>query len=231
MPSPPKTPRRYQPRGENASQALFRRHFAAFAEAYEPLYAGHYGRYRLARIREVAETFICRGDPRFGVARLQCTNHSCRTETFRPFSRQGYYLCPSCSRRRTLWFAEFLSRRPLLRLPHRVLTFTVPKILRASFRFHPQLFADVSRLIARLVRQFHTQAAGQPLHSAFVLTYQSSGDSLRFHSHRHGVFLEGGFDGHGRFVRGYGAPRPAARDCLCEPRAERARRARSFILR
>ena len=195
----PSNVHRYQPRGENVLRALFRRHFAAFAEAYPALYARHYGRYRLPRIREVAEAFVRCGDPRFGVARLQCSNPECRSETFRPFSCQGYYLCPSCSQKRTLLFAEFLSRRLLLRLPHRVLTFTVPKILRPAFRFHPRLFAEVSRLIARLVRQFHEQAARQPLLSGFVLAYQSSGDFCRFHPHWHGVFLEGGFDQQGRF--------------------------------
>jgi hypothetical protein len=164
---------RYQPRGANTLQTIFRRHLAAFADAYEALYNSHYGRYRLPRIQQVAEAFIRCGDPRFGVARLQCSNPECRAETFRPFSCQRYTLCPSCSQKRTLLFAEFLSRRLLLRLPHRVLTFTVPKILRPAFRFHPRLFAEVSRLIARLVRQFHAQAARQPLLSGCVLAYQS----------------------------------------------------------
>ncbi len=92
-----------------------------------------------------------------------------------------------------------MSRRFLLRLPHRVLTFAVPKILRPAFRFHPRLFAEVSRLIARLVRQFHEQAARQRFLCGFVLAYQSSGDFCRFHPHWHGVFVESGFDGQGRF--------------------------------
>jgi hypothetical protein len=158
-----------------------------------------YGRYRLPRIREVAEAFARCSDPRFGVARLQCTNPECRAETFRPFSCQGTYLCPSCSQKRTLLFAEFLSRRLLLRLPHRVLTFTLPKILRPAFRFHPHLFAEVSRLIAGLVRQFHAHAAGQALLSGCVIAYQSWGDFCRHHPHWHGVFMEGGFDEQGRF--------------------------------
>jgi hypothetical protein len=96
-PVPSKTHRGYQPRGHNTLQLLFRRHFAAAADSYPTLYARHYGRYRLPRIREVAEAFVRCGDPRYGVARLQCTNPSCRAETFRPFSCQGYYLCRSCS--------------------------------------------------------------------------------------------------------------------------------------
>ena len=61
-----------------------------------------------------------------------------------------------------------------MQLPHRVMTFTAPKMLRAYFRYHPELFAELSRLIYRLVRQFHPQW--------------------------HGIFLEGGFDHDGRFL-------------------------------
>jgi hypothetical protein len=88
-------------------------------------------------------------------------------------------LCPSCSQKRTLLFAEFLSHRLLLRLPHRVLSFTLPKMLRPYFRYHPELFAEVSRLIYRLVRQFHAGAARRPIRSGGVIAYQSSGEFLR----------------------------------------------------
>ena len=139
-------------------QTVFRRHFAAFAEAYQALCARHYyGRHRLSRIREVTEAFVRCGDLRFGVARLQCTNPECQAETFRPFSCQGTYLCPSCSQKRTLLLAEFPSRRLLVRLPHRVLTFTVPKILRPAFRFHPRLFADGRSRSTRLRKAWATR--------------------------------------------------------------------------
>jgi hypothetical protein len=94
-------------------------------------------------------------------------------ELFRPFACQGFHLCPSCSQKRTLLFAEFLSHRLLLRLPHRVLTFTVPKMLRPSFRYHPELFAEVSCLIYRLVRQFHPGAARRPIRSGGLIAYQT----------------------------------------------------------
>jgi hypothetical protein len=139
----------------------------SFAESFPTLYARQFGRFRMTRITKVSEAFIRCGDYRYGVARLQCTNPECHGELFRPFTCQGYYLCPSCSQKRTLLFAEFLSHRLLLRLPHRVLTFTVPKMLRPYFRYHLELFAEVSRLIYRLVRQFHAGAARRPIHIPF----------------------------------------------------------------
>ena len=181
-------------------QAIFRRHYAAFAESYPSRYACHYGRFRLARITKVSEAFIRCGDYRYGVARLQCSNPECRSEIFRPFACQSFHLCPSCSQKRTLMFAEFLSHRLLLRLPHRMLTFTVPKMLRPYFRYRPELFAEVSRLIYRLVGQFHAGAARRPIRSGGVIAYQSSGEFLRFHPHWHAIFLEGGFDLDARFL-------------------------------
>ncbi|MDA3851909.1 MAG: transposase zinc-binding domain-containing protein, partial [Spirochaetaceae bacterium] len=66
---------------------------------------------------------------------------------FRPFSCKGFYLCPSCSQKRTVLMAEHLTEEVLLRLPHRQFVFTVPKALRIFFRNNRKLFADISRLI------------------------------------------------------------------------------------
>ena len=49
---------------------------------------------------------------------------------FRPFSCKSFYLCPSCSRKRTILFAEHLTKEVLLKLPHRQFVFTMPKALR-----------------------------------------------------------------------------------------------------
>ena len=79
----------YQPRQPNVLQAIFRRHYGAFAESYPSRYACHYGRFRLVRITKVPEAFIRCGDyplgdsgayscreSHYGVARLQCSNPS-----------------------------------------------------------------------------------------------------------------------------------------------------------
>ena len=52
----------YQPRQPNVLQAIFRRHYAAFAESYPSRHACHYVRFRLPRITEVSEAFIRCGD-------------------------------------------------------------------------------------------------------------------------------------------------------------------------
>ncbi len=52
-------------------------------------------------------------------ARIHCTSPECGHDYFRPFSCKGLYLCPSCSRKRTLFFAEHLTNEVLLELPDR----------------------------------------------------------------------------------------------------------------
>ena len=88
-----------------------------------------------------------------------CTNPECKEEFFRPFSCKGFHLCPSCSQKRTLLFAEYMANDLLLRLPHRLVTLTLPKMLRAFFRHDRKLFSEVSRLIFDIVQDHLNEAA------------------------------------------------------------------------
>ena len=143
--------------------------------------------------------FLTCGDYRQGVDRLRCVNPECRHEYFRPFSCKGFFLCPSCSQKRTLLFAEYLDEQLLLALPHRQFVFTLPKALRVFLRHDQRLFADLARLIFNLIAEFYSTAAGKPISTAAVVAYQPFGDSLRFNPHFHALILEGGFDSSGRF--------------------------------
>ena len=71
--------------------------------------------------------------------------------------------------------------------------FTIPKILRHSFKFDKRLFGEVSKLIFSLLSEFFSLAAGQELLCACVISYQSFGEFARFHPHWHVMALEGGF--------------------------------------
>ncbi|MFW5782899.1 MAG: transposase zinc-binding domain-containing protein [Spirochaetota bacterium] len=82
-------------------------------------------------------------------------NPECDHDYFRPFSCKGFYLCPSCSRKRTILFAEHLTNDVLLKLPHRQFVVTMPKALRPFFRHDRRLFADLSRLIYEILREFY----------------------------------------------------------------------------
>jgi hypothetical protein len=107
----------------------------------------------------------------------------CGHDFFRPFSCKGFYLCPSCSRKRTILFAEHLTNEVLLRLPHRQFVFSMPKALRPFFRHDRRLFSEVSGLIYEILREFYHEAAGRQLLTGMVIAHQSFGDQLRLRQH------------------------------------------------
>ena len=179
---------------------IFERHFGDFCDQYDERFGQKYGRFRLRRIESVAGRFGTCGDYRHGVARIRCTNPECGHDHFRPFSCKGFYLCPSCSQKRTLLFAEHLTDEVLLNLPHRQFVFALPKALRIYFRHDRRLFGHVSRLIYHIIQEFYHQAAGRPIRTGVVIAHQTFGDMLRWNPHFHAIVLEGGFDDQGTFV-------------------------------
>ncbi len=169
--------KKYVSRGRNELHRIFERHFVDFCNLYDKRYAETYGMFRLEKIQRLGERFATCGDYLKGIARIRCTNPECGHNYFRPFSCKGFYLCPSCSRKRTLLFAEHLTEEVLLDLPHRQFVFTVPKALRPFFRHDRSLFADVSRLINNLIGEFYNEAAGRSLLSGMVIAHQTFGDT------------------------------------------------------
>ncbi len=153
-----------------------------------------------------------------GVARIRCTNPDCGHDYFRPFYCKGFYLCPSCSQKRTLLFAEHLNEEVLLRLPHRQFVFTFPEALRVFFRHDRKLFAEISKMIFAMISDFYRQVAGKKIDTGMVIAHQTFGDMLRWNPcsfsilkllrsfpkgklhHFHAILLEGGFDEDGSFV-------------------------------
>jgi len=94
----------------------------------------------------------------------------------------------------SLLFGEYLKDELLLRLPHRHMVFTLPKLLRIFLKNDKALFSELSRMIFSLINNFYSLAAGRTIITGCVLCYQSFGDLLRHNSHYHGVFLDGGYD-------------------------------------
>ena len=158
---------------------IFEKHFTDFCDVYDEQYADKYGKFSLGRIIDVGEHFLSCGDYLNGVARIRCTNPECGHDYFRPFSCKGFHLCPSCSQKRTILLAEHLTEEVLLKLSHRQFVFTVPKALRIFFRNNRKLFADISRLIFSIIRDFYKEAAGKDIKTGMVIAHQTFGDMLR----------------------------------------------------
>jgi hypothetical protein len=195
--SPPGT---YRQRGTSSLQRLFRAHFRDLHARYEADFAKRLGRFRLERISSAVERFLDCGDYTKGIARIQCSNPECKADYFRPFSCKVFYLCPSCSQKRTLLFGEYMNEHLLLLLPHRQMVFTFPKVLRAFFRHDRRLYGEISKLVYRMIQRFYNAAAGRRVQSAAVVAYASAGEFARWNPHLHSIFPEGGFDRQGRFV-------------------------------
>jgi Transposase zinc-binding domain len=146
--APPGT---YRQRGVSTLQRLLRTHFPEFTALYHTQYARRLGRSCLQRITKAVERFLECGDYTKGVARIRCTNPDCWVEVFRPFSCKICHLCPSCSQKRTLLFGEYMNQRLLLRLAHRQMVFTFPKVLRGFFRHHRALYGEIARQLYAMI--------------------------------------------------------------------------------
>jgi hypothetical protein len=171
-------PGTYRPRGTSSLQRLFRAHLPELLGRYDAEFASRLGTYPRERIAKSVERFLDCGDYSKGIARIKCTNPECTSEYFRPFSCKVFHLCPSCSQKRTLLFGEYMNERLLLRLPHRQVVFTFPKVLRAFFRHDHGLVGDVSRLAYRMMQGVFSAAAGRRIQGAAVIAYASAGTSF-----------------------------------------------------
>ncbi len=132
----------YRPRGTSSLQRLFRLYFPQITACYDSDFAKRLGQFRLKRLSTAVERFLECGDYTKGIARIRCTKAGCKTEYFRPFSCKVFHLCPSCSQKRTLLSGEYADEQLLLRLPHRQIVFTFPKVLRVFFRLDRKLFGE-----------------------------------------------------------------------------------------
>jgi hypothetical protein len=149
--TPPGT---YRQRGASFLQRFFRVHFAELVALYEAEFAKRRGKFRLERISTAVERF------------LACGDYTCKV----------FHLCRSCSQKRTLLFGEHLNE--LLRLPHRQIVFTFPKVLRVFYRHDHGLAGDPSRLVYRMTQAVTSAAAGRRIQGAAVIACASAGDFL-----------------------------------------------------
>ena len=188
----------YRPRQQNVIQRLFQNRFARFEAVFEEQYAGTYGKHRLPVIQRAAEAFRLCGDWNEGVARILCKD--CGYDFFVPFSCKSFFLCPSCSQKRTLLLGEYLSDDLLLQLPHRQFVWTIPKCLRVFLKHDRALHAELSKLMFCLLSDYFSEAARRKIAAGMVSSLQTFGEYASWNPHWHTIVLEGGFDEYDRFM-------------------------------
>jgi len=161
------------------------------------------------QLKQVRVHFLECGDLHAGFARVRCGE--CGNEYLLAYSWKARHFCPSCDQKRTVQFAEWICGHVLKAVPHRLLAFTLPRILRPYCLHDRRLLADLSRCAGESIRTFLAAAgASRPgaQAAAIVATQTCGADSTRCHPHLHILCADGLFTDDGALVL---APRFDAR--------------------
>lgn len=151
-------------------------------------------------LKQVMVHFLECGDLHAGFARVRCGESG--NEYLLAFSCKGRHFCPSCHQKRTVEFAEWVCGHVLKAVPHRHLTFSIPKIIRPYFLYDRKLLADLSRCAWEAIRTFVQSAVSRPgARGAAIIATQTFGDfPERFQPHLHVLVADGVFTDDGAFI-------------------------------
>jgi hypothetical protein len=189
----------YEPRNPRATPlyALVQDYFEEFERVYDDRYQQQYGRWRPV-IGQVMRKFLECGDFHRGFARLAC--NGCRYQAILAYSCKCRLFCPSCQQKRILLFAEWLDTHILAEVSHAQFVFTIPKLLRPIFKYHPKDLGLLCKSAWQTLKQMFQEVASDP--SAMpgaAISVQSYGDSLNLHPHIHSIAAGGVWTADGRF--------------------------------
>ena len=151
-----------------------------------------YGRLRRVVLRVVDQYLAC-GRPEGGFARIRCP--SCHGEHLLAFSCQTRNFCPSCQAKRAALFGERLIEEILEDVPHRHVTFTIPKALRGLFERERKLLKILAGSAHRAVEAMLREVVGdRGARVGTVANIQTFGGfGANFHPHVHAIVTDGVF--------------------------------------
>ena len=192
----------YRPRHPEKSvfYKLLERHFDRYVYAYEERFEQRSGPLRSV-VRPAVEAFLSCGRPDggSGFARIRCD--ACKAEHILAFSCHTRNFCPSCQAKRAALFAEKLVE-DLEKVPHRHVTFTIPKALRGLFERDRRLLGVLSRTAYdAILRTFRAVFDRKDVRPGVVASIQTFGSfAANFHPHLHCLITEGVFARDGQFL-------------------------------
>ena len=97
-------------------------------------------------------------------------------------------------------------------VPHHHVIFTIPKMLRAYFRYDRSLLNDLSRAANRTILIYLRILLGDEIHPGLVVARHTFGEGARFHPHLHAIVTGGGWDTDHNWHAVFGWGRPALRE-------------------
>ena len=121
-----------------------------------------------------------------GAARVYCDG--CKHSLLIAFSCKRRGVCPSCSAKRAVKFAEHIYNEVIEDIPHRHTVFTIPKRLRVFFKYDRVLLSILFKAAWGALCQI-LGIDEQEL--AAIFTVQTAGEALNFHPHLHGLLADG----------------------------------------
>jgi hypothetical protein len=187
----------YRPRHpeKTAFYSVLFHYFDRFAGEYEERFEKEYGRWRNVISQTVGKYLDC-GNLKRGFARIRCPQ--CREEYLLGFSCK-VRLCPSCSAKRSVLWADFVSSKVLQPVKHAHVVFSIPKILRIFFKFNRKLLGELCRCAWKAFGSYMGECMGKGVQPGGIFSIQTAGDSLNWNPHIHAVVCLGGYGPDGSF--------------------------------
>jgi hypothetical protein len=191
------TCRIYRPRRarESPLYKLVDRHLEELLRVWPQRFARTHGPLRPVVERVLREFLTC-GLAERGFARAWCS--TCRTSYVIPYSCRGRSFCPSCEKKRSLLWAEWLHQEVLEPVPHRHVVVTIPRLLRPLFRRRRDLLRDLGRCAADALGAYVEASLGEEgLRPGIVVSIATAGDLAQWHPHLHILATDGRFSSEG----------------------------------
>jgi hypothetical protein len=189
----------YRPRRpqESALYQCLEHYWEEFQQAYTLFYEKDYGPLRPV-VEKTVERFLECGILRHGFARIRCGN--CHEEYLLAFSCKTRYFCPSCQAKRVAAFMEWVTEEVLEAVDHRQLVWTIPRVLRPTFRRDRRLLGELARCAWSTLKAYTQARFPDPgVSPGAILAIQTYGDQLNFHPHLHSLLSDGVWDKQGQF--------------------------------
>jgi hypothetical protein len=175
---------------------LVSQHLEDFLRVYDERFAKRHGPLRPVVERVLREFLTC-GLPEHGFARAWCGK--CRKSYLIPYSCRGRSFCPSCEKKRSLLWAEWLKQEVLEVVPHRHVVVTIPRLLRPLFRRRRELLRDLAQCASDALGAHVQEVLGRDVRPGTVVSIATAGDLVQWHPHLDIMVSDGGFGRDGSF--------------------------------